>query len=306
MKGLELSEKFFNEYGKPMLERDFISSLPRMAAGLVGHGSECFGFDDDTSRDHDFDAGFCIWITAEDEKEFGFKLFRAYEKLFKTSNAMRAKQKSLFGSDFKGVKTIEGFYGFYTGGKLPKSNREWLSIPDFYLAEATNGKVFFDNLGEFTRIREHLKNGRPEDVRMKKLASALFFMAQAGQYNYSRSLAHGENVAAAIAATDFVKSAMEAAFLLERKYAPYYKWTFRALKGLDGSSDIIAPIEKILSSPYDGNKNAELIESVCSSIAGRLIDDGYTQKKGDYLEAYAYAVNDLIIDGDLRNDPIMM
>lgn len=30
----------------------------------------------------------------------------------------------------------------------------------------------------------------PEDVRRKKLAARLIFMAQSGQYNYSRCLGH--------------------------------------------------------------------------------------------------------------------
>ena len=36
MKGLELSEAFYNEYGKPMLEKEFPTLLPRVAVGLVG------------------------------------------------------------------------------------------------------------------------------------------------------------------------------------------------------------------------------------------------------------------------------
>ena len=77
MKGLEISEKFFYEYGLPMIEKEFSEYKDRIAAGLVGHGSECFGFDDEISTDHDFEPGFSLWITAEDERKFGFKLFRA-------------------------------------------------------------------------------------------------------------------------------------------------------------------------------------------------------------------------------------
>mgnify|MGYP003571392903 CR=1 FL=1 len=306
MKGLELSEKFYNACGKPMLESLFAGQFDRLAVGLVGHGSECFGFDDEISRDHDFEPRFMIWLTREDESKFGFKLLRAYNNLPKTFEGATVGKRSAFGSDGKGVKIIEDFYDFYTGGGLPTTNAEWLSIPDFYLAEATNGRVFFDGLGEFTKIREYLLHGRPIDVRLKKLASALFYMAQSGQYNYMRCVSHGENVAAAIALTQFVKSAMEAVFLLNDVYAPYYKWTFRAMLGLRELSGLGESLEKMLAAPYDEATNAPLVESVCADVIKYLKDNGFCGDRGLYLEPYAYAVNDLIKDGQLRNSPIML
>ena len=54
MQGLELAKRYYEEVGRPMLERDFPELLPRLAAGLVGEGSECLGFDDAISQDHDF------------------------------------------------------------------------------------------------------------------------------------------------------------------------------------------------------------------------------------------------------------
>ena len=54
MKGIEISKAYFNEYGLPMLNNDFLEILPYLCVGLVGSGSDCYGFDDETSRDHDF------------------------------------------------------------------------------------------------------------------------------------------------------------------------------------------------------------------------------------------------------------
>ena len=80
-KGLELCESFYNEYGIPMIRTKFPAYEGMIAAGLVGEGSECFGFDDEVSRDHDFGPGFCLWLTDQVYDEIGEALQEEYDKL---------------------------------------------------------------------------------------------------------------------------------------------------------------------------------------------------------------------------------
>ena len=81
MKGLELSEKYFFEIGLHMLQKIFAQYIDRIAAGLVGEGSECYGVDDEISRDHDWGASFCLWLTPEDYTKIGCELQVAYTDL---------------------------------------------------------------------------------------------------------------------------------------------------------------------------------------------------------------------------------
>ena len=74
MKGLELSKRFYLECGKDALEKELPEIADRVAIGLVGEGSECFGFDDDLSTDHDFEPAFCMWVERDDYEKFGFEL----------------------------------------------------------------------------------------------------------------------------------------------------------------------------------------------------------------------------------------
>lgn len=307
MKGLELAKGYFEQYGKPMLIRDFPEYLERMAIGLVGQGSECYGFDDEISLDHDFEAGFSIWLTEEDEKLFGFKLFRAYSKLPKEYLGVKLQQSGAYSSGRKGVHTIKEFYSFYTGtGDAPIGNEQWLSIPEPYLAEVTNGEVFFDPLGEFTRIREKIKSGMPNDVWLKKLASAVFNMAQSGQYNYNRCLAHNEKAAAAIALTEFAKNTAHAVFLFNNTHMPFYKWAFRAIKNLTYLTEIADKIELLLTSPYNSKINIEIIEEISSLIINEIKKANLSDRNDDYLEPYAYCINNKIKDGNLRNTSVML
>ena len=303
MKGIELSRAYFEEYGKPMLEKDFPQYLDRIAVGLVGHGSECFGFDDDISLDHDFEPGFCLWLTEDDEKEFGFKLFRAYSKLPKEYNGIKCLDKSALGSKEKGVHTIGDFYSVYTGRKgAPECWQDWLYTPSHYFAEAANGEVFCDPLGEFTRIRETIKNGMPEDVRRKKIASCALHMAQSGQYNYKRCLAHGENASARLALDEFVRNAAELTFLLEGRHAPYYKWIFRAMRELPRLSSMADSLTALATLPSDETLKIELlIEEISVEFINEFKRQGITDATCTFLESHAYSINDTIKNPEIRN-----
>ncbi len=310
MNGLELSRAYFEEWGRPMLEAQFPQLLPKLAAGLFGSGSECFGYDDEVSRDHDFEPGFCLFLPGEDEvdRRSAFLLERAYVKLPREFRGFRREVLSPVGGARRGVLRTGEFFEAMTGapdGRLTAA--QWLTIPEEALAEATNGELYFDNPGEVSRIRAALAQF-PEDIRLKRLAGQLLLMAQAGQYNYARCLAHGEPAAAQLAAGEFVKSALSAAFLLNRRYQPYYKWSFRALRALPRLGELASPLEALLSTPNgpgDVPGKKRIIEETAEAVAALLTWEGLSAAPGAELEAHAYAVNDRIRDGELRNMHIL-
>ncbi len=305
MAGLDLSYDFYKEYGKPMIDAEFSQYKDRIAVGLVGHGSECFGFDDEISVDHDFNEGFCIFITEEDEKLFGFKLFRAYNKLCKEHLGFD-NEKSLMGGNSKGVKTISDFYSQYTGRSgAPETWQDWLYTPSHYFAEATNGKVFCDELGEFTDIRESILYGMPESVRRKKIASKAITMAQTGQYNFSRCLKHGDRGAASLVLSRFCESASQMVYLLNEAHAPYYKWLLRGMEKLPKLGDLNISLRKLLcDDTLSDEMKIQLIEDVSKAVINQLTEDNLCNALGDYLEPYAFAINDKIKNSEIRNLPI--
>jgi hypothetical protein len=208
-----------------------------------------------------------------------------------------------------GVRRISDFYRRYTGSAgAPESWQQWLSLPSWALAEATNGEVWRDDLGAFSAVRETLRSGMPEDVRRKILAGRLLIMAQAGQYNFTRCLQHGEIAAAQMAVFEFVKSAVEVIFLLNQRYQPYYKWSFRALRALPVLS-IEAELMEYLITSDNGPENAEekydCIESIASDVIEELIEQELTKASCGDLEKHAYSVNDSVAQADLRNMHIL-
>lgn len=303
MKGIELSEKFYNEVVKPYIAREFSDYENRIAAGLAGHGSECFGFDDETSKDHDGGTGLCLWICKEDDEKIGFRLMRAYDKLAKEYGVKGVERTCENG--FRGVFVIDDFYRRYTGcDGAPKTWQDWLYTDGAYFAEATNGIVFKDDLGEFSKIRNEILHGMPEDVRIKKIGSCAFKAAQSGQYNYARCLAHGEEGAAMLALCEFVRNAVELAFLLEKRHCPYYKWQFREMNGLKKFSELRAPLEYLLTAENDetgrGVKKA-IVEDISLALAKELNEQFALGINDGYLEPFAFALQKKIKNSDIRN-----
>ena len=306
MKGLDLSQAFYEAYGKPMLEEQFPHLLPLLAVGLFGSGSECFGYDDSVSRDHDFEPGFCIFLPNESlvDRQSEFQLERAYARLPASFMGFSRSGVAPVGGPRHGVLRTGEFFLKTAGtenGELTLP--QWLTVPGQALAEATNGRLFSDNLGEVSRIRKALSSF-PEGVRLKRLAGSLLLMAQSGQYNYLRCLDHGESGAAQLAVTEFVNRCISVIFLLNRRYQLYYKWVFRAMRELPLLSDLAVPLEFLLSSgntPETVVEKAALIEELAGRIAAQLRSEGLSSLPGAELERLAYDVNSHIKDPELRN-----
>ncbi|WP_425663356.1 DUF4037 domain-containing protein [Gardnerella piotii] len=317
--GMQLAKEYWQTYGKQLLElpkfRDYKN---RIAAGLVGHGSECYGFDDEISRDHDFGPGFCLWLTDEDYAKIGDDLQAAYNDLPQEyagfgSREETPRAKSCESSKRVGVFSISEFFENITGFATAPSQDEphlWLSLSEPTLAAATNGQIFADPLGEFSKTRQSFKL-MPDDVRISLISRRLGMMAQAGQYNVPRMLARTDGAAAWLSINEFVRATASIVFLLNNPisagYLPYYKWQFAALRKLSARmasrlSGVANQLESLmrLSSAAcfggigfgEGTKGSseaeskinEIIQNVCNEVVQELKYQGLSNCNETFLE----------------------
>lgn len=395
--GLKLARAFWTQMGKPMIAAKYPQYAGRIAAGLVGHGSECYGFDDAYSQDHDFGPRFCLWLTDEDYAAIGEQLEADYEALPRKfsvdaqgrvtfeaharSDASGAFPSAGAGSTVipdaanaptpgtatddaataesgaassdvaeamttpidaplspvtpraqganrrDGVFRIGDFFESITGYRTAPAQtapHEWLMLQESTLAAATNGEVFADPTGLFSKTRQRFKN-MPDDVRLALISKRLGMIAQAGQYNLPRSLKRGDGAAAWLSIHEFVQATASLVFLVNVPmvvgYMPYYKWQFAALRKLSGSMFALLPnvgeqLETVmrLSSAAcyggggfgEGGKGAALaiekindvVEQIAVDIVRELKREHLTTSGETFLEWQRPYVEDHIVSDD--------
>jgi len=301
MKGLELAEGYFHAVGLPALRSELGPLVERLAAGLVGDGSECFGFDDEISRDHDWGPGFCVWLNRADFEREGSRIQALLDALPGAFAGYGPRRVSQWGEGRVGVFEISSFYrGFLGMDHLPAELDEWLLLPEYSLAACTNGKVFVDPPGEFTRWREALLSFFPEDVRRKKIAARCMTAGQGGQYNFGRCVRRGELFAARYAETKFCADALSIVFLLNRQYTPFYKWMHRAAGELPVLGGWMQGKISELVREIDPGRKEHIIEEVAEGMIEEFCLQGLSDSHSSFLPDHGPAIQRTIRDQALR------
>ncbi len=245
MQGLELSRRFYFEAVRPILDRRFPGL--EHAAALIGWGSEVLGFDDETSRDHQWGprlqlfvrepesahaiasslaaelptelAGFSTNFGPTDTDEPGMLKMTAVEA---GPVAHRVETPLLrdYLRAYLGVDPLEGF-----------TAADWLATPAQRLLELTAGEVFSDSIGELTRVRELLA-WYPHDVWLLVMAGHWRRIAQF-EHLHGRTGLVGDDLGSRLLGAALVRDLMRIGFLQCRRYPPYAKWIGVAHARLD-------------------------------------------------------------------------
>ena len=244
---MDSNRRFYEDEVAGMIRARFGGVEERIAVGIAGEGSDCFGYDDAISRDHDFGTGVCLWLTDEDMAAFGAELAAAYDAL------VAEKERSYYTErlrERRGVMTVHDFYSKILSVDCNTrdcvlSEEQWRVLDHSCLATAVNGEVFRDDVGEFSRFRRLLLGYYPDRVWRMRLAEKMHEFSAMLQVNYARCMSRGDLVAAETCRIGGMRAAMELFFLLKRTYMPFYKWSFKALTELDGAGDFSRKIREL-------------------------------------------------------------
>lgn len=299
IKGLELSKRYFYDIVLPEFEKKLNDIFSLCAFGLVGEGSECYGYDDELSKDHDFGPSVCIWLRKDDYLKYKYRINKILKNLPKTYLGFQELKESEWGYNRRGLLNIEDFYFKFIGStNLPQTINDWQKIPETALSTVTNGEVFLDNLGEFTKIREQLLNYYPEPIRQNKIATRLMNISQHGQYNYIRCLRRNNLVAANQCLYLFVDEAIHLVFLLNRRYKIFYKWANKALLDLKILGN---EVHKLLQDMVFAQNKIPYVRKICKVLADELRNQKLTDCESEFLGDLGVDIQKNIDDEFFKN-----
>ena len=259
--GLKLSELFYSEAAKPILDHYF----PQVAysAGLLGWGSEVLGYDDVQSSDHHWGPRFLLFLSADDYNRYNKDIretlslnlphrFKGYATNFGEPDEIGVRLPSETDSGPVNhmiiIETIESFFGWYLGCNPyePLTAADWLSFSEHKLLAVTSGKVFHDGLGELEEIRRKF-HYYPRDVWLYQIVAQWIKIFEDREF-ISRCGDVGDELGSMVVAAHQVSKLMRLCFLMERRYAPYTKWFGTAFKELECASELSPIFSDVLKS----------------------------------------------------------
>lgn len=260
--GLELSQRFFREADRPVLDARF----PHLhyAAARLGPGSDVLGFDTAMSADHDW--GPCVDIFLPED---GFAAtrdavhaalrdelpptFLGYPTQLAVPDSGDGRMRHVdsrergFARRPVGLHTVRHFILDYLGFDIEQelAPADWLTLPEQKLRSIGAGTVFHDAVG-IEDVQRRLAY-YPHDVWLYLLAAG---WARVGQEEHlmGRAGSAGDEIGAALIAARLVRDLMRLCFLMERTYAPYAKWFGTAFGQLGCASALIGHLHAVLAS----------------------------------------------------------
>ena len=313
---IERCRDFYENYGEPMIRELFPEYAGRVAAGMCGEGSDCLGFEDRISGDHDYFLGFSLWLTEKDYNAIGKELGEEYIKLVERHSEEYGEDGSslIVADERRGVTTIGRYFERILNVRIDENtdldsfftDERWLSLDEASIYTAVSGSVFYDGEGVFTDIRRKLKAYYPDRVWYLRLAQTLHEFSQTAQSNYARSMARGDDLTAFIIRGQASVSALKLVYLINRSYAPYYKWLAKGTAKLPELQDVTVELDKmsVLSTQRDAwagtkydaaklNTDDRVVsgfERIAKLILDSLKDKGLVSGSDTFLDTYVAGI----------------
>lgn len=282
IKGLELSESFFNENKALLFKKIPSNAIEYITIGLFGFGSECYGVDDEISEDHNFDQGFIILVEDSVPLTDFLKIKQAYDCLPKLY-----KRFCLLNQTKHGVHYMKEYLN-YLGVNVIKN------ISDESKALLLNGKLFYQGFAStFANLRYDIRKNSNYDFLIDLSLKALEINKYI-PYNLKRSLDRGDLYTFKSLKNNLVNHLIEFYYIYHKMYLPHDKLR---LKLMDNNSIIKKWIYYIL----DHDDISKLYEEISAKIIETLHNFNVIKRINTlYIEDYKEEITSFIKEWDIK------
>lgn len=282
IKGLELSESFFNENKALLFKKIPSNAIEYITIGLFGFGSECYGVDDEISEDHDFDQGFIILVEDSVPLTDFLKIKQAYDCLPKLY-----KRFCLLNQTKHGVHYMKEYLNYLGVNDIK-------NISDESKALLLNGKLFYQGFAStFANLRYDIRKNSNYDFLIDLSLKALEINKYI-PYNLKRSLDRGDLYTFKSLKNNLVNHLIEFYYIYHKMYLPHDKLR---LKLMDNNSIIKKWIYYIL----DHDDISKLYEEISAKIIETLHNFNVIKRINTlYIEDYKEEITSFIKEWDIK------
>jgi hypothetical protein len=271
VRGRDLCGAFYREAVRPLL-----GALPH-SAGLLGPGSEVLGFDDERSTDHHWGVRVLLYVDDNDigrGPEIVETLARGLPSRFRghwtnftppdPNDNMVQHPANPDGASINHrveVHTLAAWVTAYLGFDATNAPTvaDWLATPTQFLATVVDAAVYHDGLDQLAPMQERLR-WYPDDVWRYVLAAQWRRISQEDHF-VGRTAETGDHLGSRLLAGRLARDLIRLAFLIERRYAPYAKWTGTALRQLAIAADLGPALDAAVAADTFADREAALVRA---------------------------------------------
>ena len=273
---VDVSHRFYDKVVAPILAARFPDELALAAIGVFGQGSEVLRLDDEFSSDHHWGLRIDALFPHKVYAARGAEIREVVAALLPPSFEGHSLREAHVAGAGLAPESQRNYLRRTIGiDHAPQSNLEWLSIPEEDIIHVVNGEVWHDPMGEFTAIRNVLNGYYPEPVRLRRIAHWCRYFSGMGAYALKRAILRQNDYYANITFTRAIRLGVQLAFLLEKRYFPYDKWTYTYFTKLPRLAEPLKPlVDEAVKLSTGWERKLELLHEMSDVLDRFMVEDG--------------------------------
>lgn len=273
---IDISRAFFEEIVKPILQDHFPEETAQTAFGVFGYGSEVLGLDDEYSSDHHWGLRINALMPNHLFERKNAEILQVVAANMPASFQGYALREGLMGVKGLAITGLEGYLNQTIGLQHPpETYAEWLGVPEEDIIHIIAGEIWHDPSGRFSAVRREFEKYYPEPVRLRRIAHWCRYFSGMGSYALKRAILRHNEYYATITFSRALRWGVQIAFMLDKQYYAYDKWTMAFFKRLPRLHEPLQPIvDEAVKLSTSWERKLALLNQMADILDQTMVADG--------------------------------